>query len=172
MKTKYKVFCLALTIFATVSCGTENNESENSDKDKNTSTDTDSLKSENIDVNSNEIIDDNTIVSKYNYDEDWEVIKEALLNNDLKTLNKYSLQNNVDVEELLIIVKEQFIVDVLKTTSYTDLDPVEMEDGVYLVFYADAKYEAEDGEFYESSISIYFEQGDQNLMLAYFLIAG
>ncbi len=167
-------FFLIISTLGFISCETENKENtESSTNDNNSSVkDTDSVES-NLNENiSNDIIDENEIVSKYNYDKDWDVIKEALLNNDLKTLTDYSLQNNVDVEELLILVKDDFILNALKETSYSDLEPVDMEDGVYLVFYADAKYEAEDGEVYESSISIYFEQGDLNLMLAYYIIAG
>lgn len=164
MKAKYKVFCLVVSIFATSSCETKTHDDDNSEKENNSLTVNE--------TNVNEISEETLIISNYSYDTDWEIIKESILNNDLKTLNKYSLQNNVDVEEVLIIAKDEFIVNALKKTSYTDLEPVEMEDGVYLVFIAVSKYEDENGEFYESSFSIYFEQGDQNLMLAFYLIAG
>ncbi len=111
-------FFLIISTLGFISCETENKENtESSTNDNNSSVkDTDSVES-NLNENiSNDIIDENEIVSKYNYDKDWDVIKEALLNNDLKTLSDYSLENNVDVEELLVLVKDEFIMDALKQT--------------------------------------------------------
>lgn len=129
-------------------------------------------------VSNDDVITDETdqpeeeIVSKYAYDKDWEMIKEAIINKDIPGLGAWAGSDAFDAEMFIGMAQEDWVMDALKATSYDDLKTEEMEDGVYLVFYAEITGMDDEGNEYGSSITLYMSQGDPNLMVEYFIAAG
>ncbi|CAG5076274.1 hypothetical protein [Parvicella tangerina] len=112
------------------------------------------------------------IQSKYAYDQDWEMIKEAIINQDISGLGAWAGNDAFDAELFIEMAQEDWVLDALKNTSYDDLEVEEMDSGVFLVFYADITGVDAEGDEYGSSMTLYMSQGDPNLMVEYFIAAG
>ena len=138
---------------------TSNHESSEASKDTTT-----------IEVAADENPDE--IVSKYNYDKDWEMIKEAILKKDIPGLGAWAGSDDFDAEMFIQMAQEDFVQAALKTVKYDDLRIEEMDGEVYLVFYAEITGMDEEGYEVGSSISLYMLQGDPSLQLQYFIAAG
>lgn len=112
------------------------------------------------------------IQSKYAYDQDWEMIKEAIINQDIPGLGAWAGSDAFDAELFIGMAQEDWVMEALKNTSYEDLKVEDMEDGVYLVFYAEIIGMDDEGNEYGSSMTLYMSQGDPNLLVEYYIAAG
>lgn len=117
-------------------------------------------------------VNNNEIASKYNYDKDWELIKEAILSKDIPGVGNWAASDEVDAEYLIQGASESFVIEALKKTSYKDLKVDSSGDEVYLVFYAEELDKDEEGNEVGTSFSIYLKQGDPSLLVAYYIAAG
>ena len=118
------------------------------------------------------LVNENEIVSKYNYDKDWELIKKAILAKDFQELSAWARTDEFDAEMFIEMAQEDYFVEALKKTTYNDLRVEEMNGEMYLIFNASVTEIGEDGTEYGSGIALYLYQGDPSLMLEYFIAAG
>jgi hypothetical protein len=102
------------------------------------------------------------LVSNYQYDTDWEVIKEAVLTNDLVTLQAYLNEKNVDPLELLSACNQEYIQGKLQVVSFADLEVDVIENEVFLVFFASGS----------GTFTMYLYQGEKSLIVDYFIVGG
>lgn len=159
------------------SCSEKNPTSEVTENDSNSTTSNEVVETTNEEDLPEEVAvetPDNSdeIQSKYNYDQDWELIKEAILNKDIQGVGAWAASDEVDSEYLIMGASEEFVIEALKKTSYSDLRVEEGEDEVYLVFYAEELGTDEEGNEVGTSFSIYLKQGDPNLLVEYYIAAG
>lgn len=113
------------------------------------------------------------IQSRYAYDQDWENIKEAILNKDVKGLSAYAASDAVDAQLIIdSFHADRDFLDQLKKASYKDLRTEDDGDRILLVFSAEVAGSDEEGNEYESGLYLYFNQGDPSLELVNFLAAG
>ncbi|MDG1477639.1 MAG: hypothetical protein P8Q14_10870 [Vicingaceae bacterium] len=110
--------------------------------------------------------------SKYQYDKEWEVFKEAVINKDIKGVAAFASSDAIDAEFLITVMDNEILLQKLRETKYEDLKVNETEQGVSLEFYAIETTIDEDGNEVGSAISIFFTEGDQFLELDYFVVAG
>lgn len=125
-------------------------------------------------VDTEESVDpvEDEIVSRYNYDLDWDVFKEAVLNNDIQGVSAFAGSDEVDAETLIMLLSDDFYKEKLKNTSYEDLNTVDQDGEMMLEFSASETGVDEDGNEVGSAVMIYFSQGDPSLVLEYYLAAG
>ena len=108
----------------------------------------------------------------YAYDEDWNNIKTAIINKDIKGVGAYASNDEVDSEMLINVMHEPAILKQLRSTSYDDLETEEQGENVYLVFSAYETATDDEGNEVGSGISLYLLQGDPNLLIEYYIVAG
>lgn len=146
-------------------------ESEEKEQDSNSETHPETVEVTEPEVIETEIIE-NEVQSKYAYDKDWEMIKEAIVNQDITGLGAWAGSDEFDSELFIGMAQEDWVLEALKNTSYDDLRVEDMEDGVYLVFYAEIVGVDDEGNEYGSSMTLYMSQGDPSLAVEYFIAAG
>ena len=112
------------------------------------------------------------IISKYNYDLDWNTFKEAVFNKDVIGMSSYAGSDEIDSEELLMFLSDEPYLDILENTTYEDLKVVEQDGEAMLEFSASETGVDEDGNEVGSAVMLYFSQGDPSLVLEYYLVAG
>lgn len=113
---------------------------------------------------------DAEINSRYNYEQDWEMIKAAIISKDAKTLKDFST-DDIDVESIFMSFSDEFL-DILKKAKYEDLEVDDSGEEVILVFNGYLSGSDDEGNIYESGLYLYFYQGEPNLQLFNFLAAG
>ncbi|MCB1138938.1 MAG: hypothetical protein KDK23_09295 [Leptospiraceae bacterium] len=111
--------------------------------------------------------------SRYSYDTDWENIKEAILNKDVRALGAYAASDAIDAEEIIqaFHADPEYLAQ-LKKSTYRDLKTEIDGSEVRLVFSAMVSGSDEDGNTYESGLYIYLNQGEPSLEIVSFLAAG
>jgi hypothetical protein len=112
------------------------------------------------------------IVSKYNYDLDWEAFKEAVVNKDIQGMSAFAGSDEIDSEELLMLLSAEPYLEAIKNATYEDLKTVDQDGEILLEFSAEESGVDEDGNELESAVMLYFSQGDPSLVLEYYLAAG
>lgn len=113
------------------------------------------------------------IVSKYNYDVDFDLIKTAILAKDGEALAPWCNSESVNVEEIILIFGDQDFADILKKSNYESLHTEENEFGeIELVWAGAMEFTDDEGNTFESGVYLYFKQGDLNLELVRVLTAG
>lgn len=171
MKMKKLLLPVFVLAIAFNSCSeSEGAEDGNKDTQSEEQTKTDDATSENEEVDPKSVEEE--IQSKYAYDQDWEMIKEAIINQDIPGLGAWAGSDAFDSELFIGMAQEDWVMEALKNTTYDDLLVEDMEDGVYLVFYAEITGVDDEGTEYGSSISLYMSQGDPSLLVEYFIAAG
>lgn len=161
------IYSLAIvSILSFVSCGS----AEAAESETTEATTEEAVTEE--EVITEEVVVKEETVSKYNYEQDWEVIKEAILNGDIPGVGAWAGSDAVDAEYLIMGASESFVIEALKNTSYDDLTTEEQGDETYLVFYAEETYTDEDGNETGSSFALYLRQGDPSLLIEYYIAAG
>ena len=110
--------------------------------------------------------------SKYHYDQDWERFKTAVINKDIKGMAAFASSDEIDSEALLNSLSDESFLKKLNSTTYDDLTTEEQGEFTFLVFSTEIKGTDEEGNEYESGISLYFTQGETSLLLDYYLIKG
>jgi len=110
--------------------------------------------------------------SKYQYDKEWDIFKEAVINKDIKGVAAFASSDAIDAEFLITVMDNEILLQKLRETKYENLKVNETELGVSLEFYAIETAIDEDGNEVGSAISIFFTEGDQFLELDYFVVAG
>ncbi len=160
------IICGSLTL---ASCTEKSEEKETSQKEKTT----EHLADVTLDDSESNDSKDDAIQSRYAYDQDWENIKDAILNKDIEALVAYSGSDDLD-EELLIqqFHADQSLLEQLRKSTYKDLTETETDKGVMLQFSATLSGSDKEGNTYESGLYLYMSQGDPNLLLEYYLAAG
>lgn len=119
-----------------------------------------------------EIAGEEAIVSKYNYDKDWESIKKAILAKDISELDLWINGTQVDAESIIDNCDIDFVKAALKKSTYADLEPLEMDGEIFLVFFVGDFGKDEEGAEVGSSFTIYMSQGDPYLRIEHILAAG
>lgn len=109
------------------------------------------------------------IESKYHYDKDWKRFKAAVLSEDIKGIASFASSDNIDSEALLQSLSEEDILKKLASTTYHDLTTEEQGEFTLLVFSTKTTKVDEEGNEYESGISLYFSQGELSLLLDYYI---
>lgn len=114
------------------------------------------------------------INSRYAYDQDWDIIKEAILNKDVAAVKDWTGENDVDVQLLIdMLHADPEMIDILKGLTYDDMETVEGADGaVELEMAISVTGVNDEGHEVGSGIFLYFEQGDPSLTLLRYLAAG
>lgn len=106
------------------------------------------------------------------HQDDFEIIKTAMLERDTETLRFYTdLEGDQTADELMKLMEGEFL-DVLKGTKYGDIEDTE-RDGMQLKsFMANVTF-GEDGEdTMESMVMIDFEKQESRLMIISYMMAG
>jgi hypothetical protein len=113
------------------------------------------------------------VESRYAYDQDWEIIKEAILEKDLSTFAQYAESSDLDPDFVIrAFHADPEYMEQLRNSSYKDLK-VEQRDGeILLVFSVYVSDSDEDGNVYESGLYLYMRQGEPSLEIISFLAAG
>lgn len=110
---------------------------------------------------------------KLDYESDFNNIRNAIINKDKATLQKY-IAGDVDVDNMFELFDggPEFL-DLLKKSKYTDLEPTNADgvEGLVLNLYLEF-VEPESGEKFESAIMLYFNEGPDKLEFTYLLAAG
>lgn len=112
------------------------------------------------------------IESKYQYDKEWEVFKEAILNKDIKGVAAFASSDAVDAEALIVVMDNEVLLQKLRETKYEDLTVNTTDLGVSIEFHAIESTVDEEGNEIGSAITIFFTEGEQFLELDYFVAAG
>jgi hypothetical protein len=113
------------------------------------------------------------IVSKYNYDVDFDLIKTAILAKDGEFLSSFCDSESVNVDEVLMYFGDPSFAELLIGATYDSLQPLENElQEIELVWSGLSTYTNDEGNNYESGVYMYFKQGDLNLELVKVLVAG
>ena len=113
------------------------------------------------------------IVSRYNYEQDWEVFKTAVINKDIKGVSAFASSDIIDAEMLVDAFQDPDFLSALKKATYEDLKvDTERGDEVLLVFSCLLEGSDDEGNTFESGLYLYFSQGDPSLMLENFIAAG
>ena len=176
MTTRIKYSALILPLFLMLSCAADTEESsvtETAEENHTEITENDNFtESTNNESEMNDEIDNELIESRYHYDQDWEIFKEAIIAKDIKTVNAFSNTNKIDTELLIQTFEDVDFLKQLKVASYEDLETDLEGPEVRLVFSASVAGSDEDGNEYESGIYLYFLQGENNLILEEVLMAG
>lgn len=154
------------------SCGDEVKESDNTTTHETEST---SIKEEVVEIEEN--TDDSKtveeeIISKYKYDKDWDAFKEAVTNEDIQGMSAFAGSDEIDSEDLLMLLSTDYVLEVLKKTTYEDLTAVDQDGEIMLEFSAEETWIDEDGNEVGSAVMLYFSQGDPSLVLEYYIAAG
>lgn len=118
------------------------------------------------------VVEREEVESNYQYDKEWEVFKEAVINKDIKGVSAFASSDAVDAEFLITVMDNEILLQKLKNTKYEDLEVNETELGVSVEFHAIETTIDEDGNEIGSAITIFFTEGDQFLELDYFVVAG
>ena len=113
------------------------------------------------------------IVSKYNYDVDFDLIKTAILAKDGEALAPFCDSESVNVEEVLMYFGDPEFSGMLEKATYDALGSEENELGeIELVWAGALEFTDDEGNTFESGVYLYFKQGDLNLELVRVLTAG
>jgi hypothetical protein len=112
------------------------------------------------------------IESKYQYDKEWEVFKEAILNKDVKGVAAFASSDAVDAEALIMVMDNEILLQKLRETKYDDLTVSTTDLGASIEFHAIESIIDEEGNEIGSAITIFFTEGEQFLELDYFVAAG
>ncbi len=116
--------------------------------------------------------EDEEISSRYNYDQDFEVFKTAVINKDIKGVSAFASSDIVDAEFLVQAFEDPDFLADLKKATYDDLTVDTSGDEVLLVFSSSVEGSDDEGNEYESGVYLYFSQGETGLLLENFLAAG
>lgn len=111
------------------------------------------------------------IVSRYNYDKDWEIIKTAIIKKDIEGIKDW-LNPEVDAENFIETCQSDFFLKAIKKAKYEDLKVVEKDGETFLVFSASETGVAEDGQEIGSAIEINMLQGEPSLKIESMNAAG
>jgi len=111
------------------------------------------------------------IESRYQYDKEWEVFKEAILNKDIKGVSAFASSDAIDAEALIMVMDNEVFLQKLKETKYEDLVVNETDVGISIEFHAIETAIDADGNEVGSAITIFFTEGEQFLELDYFFAA-
>lgn len=118
-------------------------------------------------------VDDGGVVSRYQYDKEWDLLKEALLNKDKEGIAAFVKNTDeVDIDMLLMVMDNEPFMNQLKTTTFADLQVEDTDKGVQLSFHAEETGMDDEGNEVGSAITIYFIQGEPSLELVHFIAAG
>ncbi|MCB1175816.1 MAG: hypothetical protein KDK39_19735 [Leptospiraceae bacterium] len=111
--------------------------------------------------------------SRYAYDQDWENIKAAIVQKDVRALAAYASSDSLDAEEIIqAFHADADFLQAMQQSAYKDLK-TETDDGsVRLVFAALLRGADDEGNIYESGLFLYMIQGDNHLEIVSFLAAG
>ena len=112
------------------------------------------------------------ISSRYNYDQDWEIFKTAVINEDIKGVSAFASSDEIDAEMLVEAFQDPDFLSALKKATYEDLTVETSGDEELLVFSCAIEGSDDEGNTYESGLYLYFSQGDPSLLLENFLAAG
>ena len=112
------------------------------------------------------------VQSRYAYDQDWEAIKTAILNKDLKGVAAFSGSDAVDAEMLIMFFEESKLAEQLKASTYDDLTVDTQGEEVTLQFTAHETGVNDEGHEVGSAITIVLIQGEPNLEIVNVLAAG
>tara|TARA_B110000091_G_C13672456_1_gene414330 strand:- start:189 stop:683 length:495 start_codon:yes stop_codon:yes gene_type:complete len=110
--------------------------------------------------------------SRYKYDKEWEVFKEALLNKDIKGVSAFASSDAIDAEALIIVMDNEMFLQKLRETKYEDLEVNDTKLGVSIEFHVIEAGMDSDGNEVGSAITIFFTEGEQFLELDYFIATG
>lgn len=112
----------------------------------------------------------------YNYDLEWEAFKEAVYAKNAEDLAYFFHEDfaGLDAETMLMMLSEDYVIEALKKTAYTDLGDVETDGNYFKEFAVGIEFhDEESGETFESGIFIHFEESmSGRLKLTNFLAAG
>jgi hypothetical protein len=116
---------------------------------------------------------DEAVESKYAYDADFEVFKQAVKNKDIQGVSAFASSDAIDAEEVLMYFEDPVFLDKLMAMTYDDLTVTDEEGVISLVCSVNVTGDAgEDGELFESAVILYFTQGDSSLELDMVMTAG
>jgi hypothetical protein len=167
-----------------ISCGSESTDktSESASADIETAavdkTESTDKKVEEVKVEEmeNEVLDPpptEEIISRYNYDIDFDLIKKAILDKEVESLKEFCTGNEVKADDVITIFSDTEFNKLLTDATYESLSTLENEQGeIELVFSGLSSFTDEEGNVYESGVYLYFKQGDLNLELVRMLAAG
>ncbi|MDG1330978.1 MAG: hypothetical protein P8P74_01505 [Crocinitomicaceae bacterium] len=113
------------------------------------------------------------ISSRYNYDQDFEIFKTAVINKDIKGVSAFASSDMIDAEMLVDAFQDPDFLAMLKKATYDDLtEDTTSGDEVLLVLSCMVEGSDDEGNTFESGLYLYFSQGDPSLLLENFIAAG
>ena len=104
--------------FAMAFASCANEESVNTESEEVTTEETSAEEVEQKEVMEETVTEEPEIVSKYQYDKDWEIIKEAILNQDIPGLGAWAGSDAFDAEMFMMMAQEEWVIEALNQTSY------------------------------------------------------
>jgi hypothetical protein len=111
-------------------------------------------------------------VLSVNYEQDWELFKEAIIAKDIQKVAAYFESDNLDAEQVIFSFHEDYVLPKFKSSTLNDLKTENIEGLEYLVFYAEITGLDDEGYEVGSSYSFYFSKGEKGLQLVYYIAAG
>lgn len=173
MKTKL-ILAAALTTGVLFSCANderviESGEQEASVPKKVNKEETTSVEEQKTEVVSEE--SESEVQSRYAYDKDWEMIKEALIAKDAEKLQDW-ISGDLKAEHVIDVLFGEDIINAIKKTKYEDLKTEDYGGESYLAFVYEESDIDEEGNEVGMAIFIYLEQGDPSLKIKQYLAAG
>jgi len=180
MKKTFITLTAALALFASCS-GEENkdaadktNEKEKTEQKSDAQDQEPESETEKVTTEAEEVTaPEDEIQSRYNYDKDFDFIKEAILGKDQEGLAPFCTGDMVNAEEVINIFEDVDFAEQLKNATYESLTTNELDGGeVQLVFSGAVSFTDEEGNTFESGVYLYFKQGEPSLELDQVLVAG
>ena len=153
-----KIFTPSLLLFFIFSCKNDTSITE----------DIKSVKTDTVKAVSIKIEKENPDV-KYDYSQDWRKFKTAVQNKNIQGISLFASSDNIDSEHLLQSMTEDYILKKLDSTTFNDLTTETQGEYTFLVFSAEITKVDEEGNEYESKISLYFSHGEDRLFLDYYI---
>lgn len=123
-------------------------------------------------VKDENIAADDQIQGRYAYDQDWEMIKEALISQDANKIKDWIHEDKVKADDLTWMFSDPNLIKAMKATKYKDLKTEEQNGEMVLTFYYEETGTDDEGNEVGMSISLYLHQGDPNLKIWYVIAAG
>lgn len=158
-----KILILSAVI-ALVSCGSQESEGDDVNADSL------AITQDSVDVDTENSLD--AVNPEELYASDWNAFASAVVNNDLTSMKKYIDADHIDAEQLLGMLREDWVLTTLEVTTYEELgDNADMFDYEVKEFGAYISDEV-DGEVYESGLYLYFQKKEEGLRLVEYLAAG
>lgn len=155
MKNKIKIVALASIV---VACGAAQNESTENDNST-------------VKIDSSEILDE-TLQGGFHYDEDFEAFKKAVFEKNKEDVTFFLEGEELEVDNVIQTLNEDWVKEQLEKAKYADLRESEFNGNpaVELDIYIEGT--DEEGNIYESGVSLFFDEGMNGLKLIYILYAG